>query len=350
MKVAFFHYFPLGMWTQTGELTVLRKTQDALLDLGVEVDLFDIWSGRRDFDIMHLFGFSYHLGEFASRASDVGMNIVYTPLAYTTAPTWMWRAWRFIDPLIPMSTSYGETLRLLGQVDVLTPGTQVEARQLSRKYGLTEEKISVVPYGIDDEFFQATPDAFVQRYGMKDFVLMVGRIQPRKGQLRLIQALQGCGIPLVLIGPQVPSERDYYDAVLEQCKKHSWVQFLGQVPHDLLASAYSAAKVHALPSLFECPGLTTLEAAAAGANVVAAKDPGLYEFVGDGAFYTNPRSPKDIREAVLRAYETPKNGKLREYLLQRFTYRAVAESMSQVYDRVSNMMVDSGPAQAPAGD
>lgn len=336
MKVAFFHYFPSGMWTPTGELTILRKTQEALLNLGVEVELFDIWSGRRDFDIMHLFGFSYHLGEFANRANDVGMNIVYSPIAYTTTPTWKWRAWRLINPIMPLSTSYGEMLRLFRYVDKVTPGTKVEARQLHHNYGVPEEKLSVVPYGIDDQFFHATPDAFEERYGLKDFVLMVGRVYERKGQLRLIQALEGCGIPLVLIGPQFPSDRDYYDAVVQQCSSHSWVQYLGQIPDDLLASAYSAARVHALPSLFECPGLTTLEAAATGANVVAAKEEGLYEYLGDRAFYCDPRSPGNIREAVLTAYETPKTGNLRQHLSEHFTYRVIAERMSQVYEGVLN--------------
>ena len=336
MKVAFFHYYPSGIWTATGELTILRNTRNALLELGVEVELFDIWSGRRDFDIMHLFGFSYHLGEFAHRVDDIGLKMVYSPIAYTTTPSWKWRAWRLINPLIPVANSYGEMLRLLGHVDLITPGTQVEAEQMRRNFNVPEEKLSVIPYAIDDEFFRATPDAFEQRYGKKDFVLMVGRVYERKGQLRLIQAMEGTNIPLVLVGPQVPSEPDYFDAVMQECSSRDWVEYLGVLPEDLLASTYSAARVHVLPSLFECPGLTSLEAAAAGANVVAAKEPGLYEYLGDQAFYCDTTSPRSIREAVLRAYEAPNNHQLRDYLSERFTYRTIAEQLVQVYEGVLN--------------
>ena len=62
----------------------------------------------------------------------------------------------------------------------------------------------------------------------------------------------------------------------------SW---LGRLDHHdpLLASAYAAARVFALPSWFETPGLAALEAALAGCSVAITPyrlDPGLFRRPG----------------------------------------------------------------------
>ena len=57
--------------------------------------------------------------------------------------------------------------------------------------GSTSERIRVVPNGVLPSVASATPELFHSRWGTEPFVLFVGRIEPRKNTLGLIQALEG---------------------------------------------------------------------------------------------------------------------------------------------------------------
>ncbi len=71
------------------------------------------------------------------------------------------------------------------------------------------------------------------------------------------------------------------------------VIWLGRLDHHdpLLASAYAAARVFALPSWFETPGLAALEAALAGCAVVITPYGSTREYFGDLVEYARPHRP-----------------------------------------------------------
>ena len=336
MKVAFFQFFPPTLWTPGGGETQLAKTREALLKLGVEVELFDVWSRKRDYDIMHVFGSTYQLSDFVVTAKRLGMKVVVSPIIYTDKPTWKWRIWSRIDRLLPVPTVYTYRQRIYEAADLLLPGSQAEAEQLAANFGIPKEKMHVVHLGVDRELASATPDAFVKQYGLKDFVLQVGRISKRKGQIRLIRALDDTGLEVVFIGQADPDDLKEFERFQELLKTRPRAHYLGPFPSGspLLASAYAAAKVHALPSFGEFPGLVNLEAGIVGTNVVAGWSQPTFEHLGDDAFYCNPASIPSIREAVLKAYEAPRQKRLRQRILNRFTWDRIAQEILAVYKRI----------------
>ena len=72
------------------------------------------------------------------------------------------------------------------------------------------------------------------------------------------------------------------NGIYDKCVKEagSNVKFLGDLDHssDMLRSAYAACDVFVLPGWFETPGLAALEAALAGAKVVATKGGSTKEY------------------------------------------------------------------------
>lgn len=337
MKVAFFQFFPPTVWTPGGGETQLAKTKEALEQLGVQVDLFDIWTRKRDYDILHVFGSTYQLSDFVVAAKRLGTRVVVSPITYTTKPMWMWKLWRSLDRLLPVPTTYTYRQRIYDAADVLLPGSAAEAAQLRAIFRVPQERMAVVFNAADRRFAEASSVHFVTKFGLKDFVLMSGRISRHKGQLRLVQALEGQGLELVFIGQMDPDDPLYFDQFQEACKHKKWVHYLGFInTFELLASAYAAAKVHALPSFGECPGLVSLEAGLAGAQVVAVKDPPVYEHLGDDAFYCDPRSISSIRQTVLHAYTTSRNERLQKRLLNGFTWEAVANKLVPIYSELLN--------------
>ncbi len=103
---------------------------------------------------------------------------------------------------------------------------------------------------------------------MHDFVLCVARLEPRKNQLMLLEALRDDPRPMVLIA----GGAEYVPAYAQLCRsfpRRGPTLVLGRLPGAMLAAAYRAAAVHCLPSWFELPGLVTLEAARHGARIAA---------------------------------------------------------------------------------
>jgi glycosyltransferase involved in cell wall biosynthesis len=158
-------------------------------------------------------------------------------------------------------------------------------------------------------------------------VICVGRLDPRKNQLNLIRALQGTGIPLQLIG----TER-VFPKYAEACRAVAGadVQFRGYVAESELQDAYARARVHALPSAFELPGLTSLDAAAAGAAVVASVAGTACDYFGRDAWYCNT-DVASIRRAVLAAYEEGPPPGLADRIGRDFSWKRTADACVRAY-------------------
>lgn len=232
----------------------------------------------------------------------------------------------------------GERIReLLSLPEQLLPNSKIELSYLETVMNLKGQlaaRSTVVPNGVRKELFESIPQpnpTFIQKYGVRDFVLQVGRIQSAKNQLALIQALAGLSVPIVFIGQPSPYETDYYSRCKEEGEKRGNVIFIEHLSQEELAGIYVLAAVHALPSFRETPGLVSLEAAAAGCRIVSTAVGSTYEYFGDDAWYCDPWNRQSIRQSVLRALNSPKSMKLRNRILQEFTWDNAAEATLRAY-------------------
>ncbi len=335
MRVGFFLFYPGTIWSPGGGESLIRTTYAALKALGVAVEPLDLWNPKR-YDIVHLFGSSYHVGDFVVAAKRAGARVVVTPCAYSIRPAWQWHLWRAVDRWMPVSTTYTIRRKLFEAADAVLPTSTPEAQQLIAHFSIPRSKAVVVPVACQDRFSCASPALFVKTFGVEDFVLMVARINRIKGQIRLMRALEGAGVPLVFVGGCDPNDGEYYSRFQAECRKHSGVHDLGPIDHDseLYASALAAARVHTLVSTNEYPGIANLEAGLAGANVVSLRSPIAYEYLGSMAHYCNPLSLSSIRDAVLQAYRAPRHGALRERLKAMVTPERAARKILDVYERL----------------
>jgi glycosyltransferase involved in cell wall biosynthesis len=135
-----------------------------------------------------------------------------------------------------------------------------EMQRISKCLGVPNRPFSIVRNGADySTFSSATPEWFVSTYGIKDFVLCVGRIEARKNQAMLLYSLRESNVPIVLVGQT--GEPDYEKVC--RALAPPGTPFINQLNRNELASAYAAAKVCVLPSWAEGASLSNLEAAAA---------------------------------------------------------------------------------------
>jgi len=218
-------------------------------------------------------------------------------------------------------------------VDHLLPQSQAEMANLKKTHGI-EKPYTVVHNGAETTVFdEATPDWFVGQYGLKDFVLTVGLVEPRKNQLLLLHALRDAGLPIVVVGRHY--DRLYY----QLCRRHAppGTIFIDHLPHEQLASAFKAARVHALPSWMECASFANVEAALCGCALAVSDRTSEKEYFGNNAYFCDPGNVKAIREAVVQAYrnhsaDEPKRARLIEQFRTRFTWRNAAATTVSGYE------------------
>lgn len=142
-------------------------------------------------------------------------------------------------------------------------------RDLSRLYGIPDERITVTLNSIDPVFQPGTG-------GTRDYVLAVGAIQARKNQLAALEAARSVGLPLVVVGPEK-------DAAVARKLRQGGATLRGYVPIEELASLYRGAACLVQASHFEGFGLPVVEAMASGTPVVIAEDDALIEVAGGAA-------------------------------------------------------------------
>jgi glycosyltransferase involved in cell wall biosynthesis len=225
--------------------------------------------------------------------------------------------------------------RVLALADCLMPNSELEAQLLVRHYRIPKQKIFVASNGVDRRFAEANPDLFIKKFGLKDFVLVTGMFEERKNQLGLIRSLKGTGLPLILIGSSPGIHRWYFERCRQEANEN--VHFFDYLDHDdpLFASAYAASRVLAMPSWHETTGKSALEAALAGKNIVMTTyAPAAKEYLGDFAFYVDPRDTEGMRQTVLRAYEAPPNELLKRRVEENFLWEKVVEVRERGYERL----------------
>ncbi len=336
-----------------GDTVVMERTIEGLKRYGVEVTVDT--QGREDpskYDLVHIFNFALPdiTRAFAEGAKRAGVPFVVTTLcedvtnfhnqshAVATALTeyqkrgqdagW-WASHKVDINSVPRSGSFDNRWTAENAAALLTNGSRESAvikRENPRTGKIVEVKLGCEVAG------EADPSLFVNAYGVKDFVLCVGRLESRKNQLMLLKALEHSEIPVVLAAGGFSYQPDY-DRAVRSFKRTGKTIILDRVSPEMLASAYKAAKIHALPSWYELPGLVSLEAARYGKNVVVTEAGTARDYFGDLAFYCEPSQESSILNAVMAAYYSPVSPKLAE-IARTFTWQASADATYKTYNEI----------------
>lgn len=175
----------------------------------------------------------------------------------------------------------------------------VAARQEKEKilgyYDLPEEKIAVIPCGINRDLFQSSDTKKAKKklgYGKEKIILFVGRLEPVKGLDLLIRiaALLSSKekIRFLIVGGDCRDNTrvKQLQQRAEELGLTREVIFNGLVEHEHLPLYYNAADVTLLPSFYESFGLVPLESIACGTPVIA----GPVGIVPELIFPDNPGS------------------------------------------------------------
>lgn len=218
-------------------------------------------------------------------------------------------------------------LEILNKAELLLPNSASEYQRVTETYPGNYNHL-VVPNGADPALFRYDPSV------KKDplMVLCVARIEGLKNQLELIKALNGTGFKLVLVGRPAPNQLAYYN----ECRRVAGdnVSFIDHIPQNQLVDYYQRAKVHVLPSWFETTGLSSVEAALMGCNVVITDRGDAKEYFKNDAFYCDPGNHLSIRNVIVKASKADVNTGLRDRILNNYTWQHAAQQTLKAYQTV----------------
>jgi len=216
---------------------------------------------------------------------------------------------------------------IIEKAAMLLPNSQMEYDNLVQSFSSTP-CFSIIPNGIDDHLFALT----VNEQKDPNLILCVARIEGLKNQINLISALNHSKFQLYLIGSAATNQNDYY----LKCKKiaASNIHFVDHLPQEELIKYYHKAKVHILPSWFETCGLSTLEAAAMGCNIVITNRGYASEYYDGHAFYCDPSSLHSIFEAVEKASEEDDDKIFKKKIFTDYTWRNAARKTYEAYKKI----------------
>lgn len=188
-----------------------------------------------------------------------------------------------------------------------------------------------------------------QRYSIAgDYILFIGRIQPRKNLARLISAFaqiapQYPNLMLVLAGPAGWLS----EPILEHVRTSeiaARVRLPGFVAAEDKAALISGARVFAYPSLYEGFGFPVLEAQACGTPLLASTTSSLPEVTGDGGLLVDPEDTRAIAGGLTRLLNDPE---LRQRLvargfdnLSRFSWDTAADQVANIIETLLPSVAD----------
>ena len=123
---------------------------------------------------------------------------------------------------------------------------------------------------------------------------------------------------------------------MEEGEKNKNLTIITGIDHDspMLASAYAASSVFALPAMYETPGIAALEAGLAGANVVITPHGGTKDYFKDMATYVDPYNITSIRRGIETSLNQDTNDRLQKYIENNFLWEKVAELTANAYKQL----------------
>ena len=221
-----------------------------------------------------------------------------------------------------------------------------EKNQLIEYLKIPEEKIRIIPYGVDHNLFKPTLDKIdtrkkiLEKFLIKEspyFLHISESNWARKNVLRLLEAFKkakSSGIPHKLL---IVGKND--DLIFKKAKSIPDVHMLGYVSDDDLTSFLQSSDALINPSIHEGFGLPMLEAMACGIPVITCNVFSPPEIVGDGGLFVDPRNVDDICSKIL---ELSNSENLRENLaaagLKRsmdFSWEKTALQLYELYKEFS---------------
>lgn len=213
-------------------------------------------------------------------------------------------------------------------------------KEVAAAHGCDPDKITVIPTGIDTEFFRPAARAS----GKKPVILTVGRLHWTKGYLYALAAmatLKAAGVDFCYRIVGEGDERPSLALAIRDLGLGDRVELVGARDREGVRSELEGADIFFLPSVIEGIGGVLLEAQATSLPVVATRVGGLAEAVreGESGLMVPSRDPAAMAAALKRLIERPEErmamgARGRAFAVEHFDAGVLMRRLISVYEEV----------------
>ncbi len=237
--------------------------------------------------------------------------------------------------------------RLVASTDAMIAVSESVRRHVADNIGVDEQRIDVIPNGVDASAFTGVDRSDARRALLLDatrpVVGLIGRITEQKGQEDFVEAALAIAVErpetlFVMVGFAE-------DAELQQRLRQKIavfglsdrIRFLGN--RDDMASVYAALDLVVAPSRWEGFGLMLIEAMAAGRPIVATRVGAIPEIVRDGrtGVLVEPRDAQALARAITGMLDDPQRriamGEAGRLESIRYGWSSATAQTAAVYER-----------------
>jgi glycosyltransferase involved in cell wall biosynthesis len=213
--------------------------------------------------------------------------------------------------------------------------SECSKRDISKDFGVSEDRFRVVPNGINTDFFYPLPGV---KRADNQLLVTNSADTPLKGLRYLLEAVASIrkrrDVRLTVIG--APKKNGVIERLARDLGFNGALQFTGRIEYRDFARYYAEATLAVIPSLYEGFGMPAGEAMACGTPVISTSGGALPEVVGDAGIIVPPGDKGALEEAILYLLDHPeKRRELGQAGLRRvesaFTWRHAAQKTVDVY-------------------
>lgn len=199
-----------------------------------------------------------------------------------------------------------------------------------------ENKTYIQPNGIDPYWLDSICDKKEESCGTIK-VVCAGGIDKNKNMATIAEALsllekKGKSVSLDIAGG-IKNEKE-----VEKLKKYDFVTLHGKLNKTELSELYRKCDVFALASFTETFGMVYIEAMTQQLPVIYTQNEGFDGQFPEGevGFHVNPKSPKEIAEKILEAYEKRNFiGKRCISAVTKFDWNIIVEEYTDIYKKIT---------------
>lgn len=203
--------------------------------------------------------------------------------------------------------------RSMKRADLIVTDSQFSKSEILKYFPQCEEKLRVVPCGVDRTRFHPVDNPVrieetTKSLGIdREYFLYLGTLEPRKNLRRLAVAYNEfrkgkAEYPcLVLAGGKGWLNEDLMKTI-KDLDLESDIKIVSYVPEEHICTLMSGALAFIFPSIYEGFGMPPLEAMACGVPVLTTHTASLPEVVGDSALICDPYNIEQICDCLEKLY------------------------------------------------
>lgn len=217
--------------------------------------------------------------------------------------------------------------------------SEFSKKDIVNLYQVPDDRVDVVYNGVDQRFSPLHDDAKAavksKHTDGADYFVYIGSINPRKNITRMLQAYDlfrsenESDHKLVLVGAKM-NWTDEMESTFTHMEFKNDVIFLGRLPDNEMGEVLGAASAMLYVSYFEGFGIPIIEAFQAGVPVITSNVTSMPEVAGDAALLVDPRSAKEIANAMAEI--------IKPEVSQRLTTSGTARAQEFTWERTAGLL------------